>query len=117
MLPKIAKSFRFILLVLMGLISASNSFGQCIAAFPYNEDFEISNGNWTAGGNNNDWAWGTPTKATISSASSGSKCWISGNLSGNSYNGGQKSYVESPCFDFTNLNNPIINFSIFEIFQ
>jgi len=91
----------------------SDSFGQCISTFPYNENFENSNGNWTAGGANNDWAWGIPVKTTINSAASGSKCWISGNLSGNSYNGGEKSFVESPCFDFTSLINPIIKFSIF----
>jgi len=113
MFSKIAQSFKPILCVLIVFFFVSDSFGQCITTFPYIEDFETSNGNWTVGGNNSDWAWGTPTKGTISSASSGSKCWISGNLSGNSYNGGQKSYVESPCFDFTNLNNPIIKFSIF----
>lgn len=91
----------------------SDSFGQCISIFPYNENFENSNGNWTAGGTNSDWAWGTPIKTTINSAASGAKCWISGNLTGNSYNGGEKSFVESPCFDFTSLINPIIKFSIF----
>ena len=112
----LSKSFRVLKLLLqpiMVVIFSSNSFGQCVSSFPYNESFENSNGNWTAGGTNNDWEWGTPLKSTISSAAVGSKCWISGNLSGNSYNGGEKSYVESPCFDFTVLINPIIKFSIF----
>ncbi|MFN5345877.1 MAG: gliding motility-associated C-terminal domain-containing protein [Bacteroidota bacterium] len=102
----------FLMMILM-VAFLSDSFGQCISIFPYNENFENSNGNWTAGGTNSDWAWGTPVKTTINSASSGAKCWISGNLSGNSYNGGEKSFVESPCFDFTSLINPIIKFSIF----
>jgi len=104
---------RFLLIpaVVIGFINTS--FGQCVSTFPYNQSFENSNGNWTAGGANSDWAWGTPTKITINAAAAGSKCWISGNLSGNSYNGGEKSYVESPCFDFTSLVNPIIKFSLF----
>jgi gliding motility-associated-like protein len=110
---KISLSRRSFLMVLLIVTFFSDAYSQCISTFPYNQDFETSNGGWTIGGSNSDWAWGTPTKATINSASSGSKCWISGNLSGNSYNGGQKSYVESPCFDFTSLTNPIIKFSIF----
>jgi gliding motility-associated-like protein len=97
----------------MVVVFYSNSLAQCISTFPYNESFENSNGNWTVGGANSDWAWGTPTKTTINAAAAGSKCWISGNLSGNSYNGGEKSFVESPCFDFTSLTNPIIKFYIF----
>ncbi|MFM7015532.1 MAG: gliding motility-associated C-terminal domain-containing protein [Bacteroidota bacterium] len=102
-----------ILLVLCALLVNFNSMGQCVTTFPYNESFENSNGNWTTGGTNNDWAWGVPTKININSAAAGSKCWISGNLSGNAYNGGEKSWVESPCFDFTSLVNPIIKFSIY----
>ena len=86
---------------------------QCISAFPYHETFETSNGNWTSGGVANDWAWGTPTKATISGAGQGVKCWISGGLSNAAYSNGERSYVQSPCFDFTNLTHPYIQFKIF----
>jgi hypothetical protein len=37
------------------------SFTQCIVAissFPYNENFESSNGNWVEGGSSSDWVWG-----------------------------------------------------------
>jgi len=64
---------------------------QCtttIATYPYNEDFENSNGNWITGGNASDWAWGTPNKPVIKTAGSGSKCWINGGLSGSSYSNG-----------------------------
>ncbi|MBK6997040.1 MAG: hypothetical protein IPH31_19775 [Lewinellaceae bacterium] len=41
---------------------------QCvtpIATFPYQEDFEVSPGGWTSGGNGDDWAWGMPNKPTV----------------------------------------------------
>lgn len=100
-------------MIVMVVTFFADSFGQCISSYPYSEGFENSNGNWVSGGTNSDWAWGTPAKATINAAAAGTKCWISGNLSGNSYNGGEKSFVESPCFDFTTLTRPIIKFSIF----
>jgi gliding motility-associated-like protein len=112
-LTKLSVVVKSILLIVFTIAFNADSFCQCISTFPYNEDFENSNGSWTTGGTNSDWAWGAPTKTTINTASSGSKCWISGSLSGNSYNGGQKSFVESPCFDFTSLVNPIIKFSVF----
>jgi gliding motility-associated-like protein len=110
---KISLLGRSFLMTILLMTFISDSFGQCITTFPYNQDFENSDGGWTVGGTNSDWAWGAPVKSTINAASSGAKCWISGNLSGNSYNGGEKSYVESPCFDFTSMANPIIKFSIF----
>ena len=112
-LTKLSVVVKSILLTVFTIAFNADSFGQCISTFPYNEDFENSNGGWITGGTNSDWAWGAPAKTTINTASSGSKCWISGSLSGNSYNGGQKSFVESPCFDFTSVVNPIIKFSVF----
>ena len=92
------------------------SFSQCaitINSFPYHEDFESGNGNWVSGGILSDWAWGTPTKAIIQNAASGTKCWISGGLNGNFYNYNERSYIVSPCFDFTNLSNPLVKFKIY----
>ena len=86
---------------------------QCISTFPYHENFEITNGSWTSGGVSNDWAWGTPSKPVISSAGQGLKCWIVGGLTNSSYANGERSYVTSPCFDFTNLAHPYIEFKIF----
>ena len=34
--------------------------------------------NWVSGGIGNDWALGTPSKAFITSAGSGTKCWVTG---------------------------------------
>ncbi|MCB0531650.1 MAG: gliding motility-associated C-terminal domain-containing protein [Lewinellaceae bacterium] len=92
-----------------------NGFAQCgqtINTFPYFEDFESDPGGWITSGLNNDWAWGIPAKPTINTAGSGTRCWITGGLSGSFYNLGQRSYVESPCFDFTTLSHPYISFKI-----
>jgi hypothetical protein len=86
--------------------------GALISTFPYNENFEISQGGWVAGGNASDWAWGTPTKTVINGAGTGTRCWIVGGLTTAFYNLGQRSFVESPCFDFTNLPYPYIHFKI-----
>lgn len=89
---------------------------QCtstISSFPYSEGFETSNGNWNPGGTSSDWAWGTPSKNVITGAATGQKCWITGGLTGNFYNYSQRSYLLSPCFDFTSVPDPFISFSIF----
>ncbi len=86
--------------------------GTPIATFPYHEDFEASPGAWIAGGLNNDWAWGMPGKPSINMAGSGLNCWVTGGLTGSFYSLGQRSYVESPCFDFTQLPHPYIHFKI-----
>lgn len=90
--------------------------GQCgtiINSFPYNEDFEASKGNWFDGGISSDWAWGKPSKSIINAAANGQKCWITGGLSGNNYNLGEQAWLQSPCFDFSGLQHPYINFKVF----
>lgn len=84
-----------------------------VNVFPYAEDFELGAANWTTGGLNNDWILGTPSKPIISAAASGSNCWISGGLATSFYQYGERSWVESPCFDFSNLDYPVVSFQIF----
>jgi gliding motility-associated-like protein len=86
---------------------------QCIAVYPYHEDFELNNGGWISGGTANDWAWGSPAKAVISNAGNGAKCWISGGLAGNFYNLNERAYVVSPCFDFSLLAHPYVRFKTY----
>jgi gliding motility-associated-like protein len=104
-------------LFITGFIAGvNNSYGQCgtiISAFPYHEDFETSDGGWISGGTYNDWIWGTPSKPVISNAGSGSKCWITGGLVTSFYNYSERSFVQSPCFDFSALTNPHIILKIF----
>jgi gliding motility-associated-like protein len=90
---------------------------QCttpINIFPYTEGFEATNGGFTTGGTASDWAWGTPNKPVITGAANGStKCWIVGGLTGSAYNNGERSWLQSPCFDFTAVQHPYISFSVF----
>lgn len=102
-----------LLLLLFKLLISSFLYGQCVSTYPFVEDFEINNGNWTIGGVNSDWTWGAPSKARISAAGSGTNCWITGGLSSAVYNGGQRSWIESPCFDFTALQRPYVRFLVF----
>ena len=91
--------------VLFGCVGVQGQCGPLIGTFPYSEGFEASAA-WTSGGTGNDWAWGTPAHPLINSAGGGSKSWCVGGLTGSYYNSNERSYLESPCFDFTNLNTP-----------
>jgi hypothetical protein len=84
-----------------------------ITNFPYRETFETGAGGWTAGGTASDWTRGTPAKAVISAAGEGNNSWITGGLSNSSYNNGENSFLESPCFNFSSLVYPRISFRIF----
>jgi gliding motility-associated-like protein len=108
--------FKILITTLCFLFSADLVYSQCTAtinSFPYQESFESGTSNWVSGGINNDWAWGTPAKSVINSAGTGSKCWITGGLTASFYSFGERSWVESPCFDFTNLDRPYVSFQIF----
>src|SRR5688572_1086742 len=79
----------FIGLFTMAMIETRAQCGSPISSFPYTEEFESSSGGWTPGGFGNDWAWGTPAKAIINTAGGGTKCWITGGLTGNAYTNGE----------------------------
>ncbi|MCC6939864.1 MAG: PKD domain-containing protein [Flavobacteriales bacterium] len=97
------------------LLLAEGVHGQCLSTvntFPYQEGFEAAAA-WNAGGVLNDWAWGTPAHPTINSAGGGSKSWCVGGLTGAFYGFGEQSWLESPCFDFSTLQYPMVSFKIF----
>ena len=81
-----------------------------ISSFPHIEDFELSDGFWYTGGTNSSWAYGTPSSAKIKNAASGNKAWKT-NLAGN-YNDNEHSYLYSPCFDITGVDDPALSFSM-----
>jgi len=89
---------------------------QCtapISTFPYNENFELNNGNWTRSSATH-WDWGSIIpggKTIITAAGQGQKCWIVGGFSGANYSSGN-SYLTSPCFDFSSLVNPEISLKV-----
>ncbi len=109
-------AMRIYLLLFLGIaFYASRVSAQCsqtITTFPYHEDFEGSDGGWSAGGTGSDWTLGTPDKAVINSAGNGLTSWVTGGLTASFYNFGQRSSLESPCFDFTTLTRPYIYFKI-----
>jgi gliding motility-associated-like protein len=105
------------------VLSVLYTHAQCAApinTFPYVEDFETSAA-WTTAGAActplnlviNDWAWGHPQKNVINTAGSGNRCWIVGDTTGWLYAYGERSWVESPCFNFTAVQRPYIQFKIF----
>jgi hypothetical protein len=81
-----------------------------IENFPYLQDFENGNGYFYSEGTNDSWQYGTPHSPKIKYAASGSKIWKT-NLSGH-YNDNEFSYLYSPCFDISNLQNPTLSFSM-----
>jgi hypothetical protein len=78
-----------------------------INSFPYFQSFEANNGGWIPGGNLTSWELGTPAKSVISGAAHGTKAYTTGGLGNAPYNNNEKSFVLSPCMDFTNLPNPV----------
>jgi len=110
---------RLLLLILSGITPLFLQGQPCIDTFPYIEDFEASNGGWSSaaitsnGFGPNSWVWATPNNPVINSAASGTKCWILGTnafvlppLVPYAYAPNEYSAVISPCFDFSNLQNP-----------
>ncbi|MCC7504068.1 MAG: T9SS type A sorting domain-containing protein [Saprospiraceae bacterium] len=81
---------------------------------PYTQDFENWSGGWyvdTLDSNNPSWEFGTPDKPSMPSAASGVNAWVT-NLDG-AYNSNERSYINSPCFDFSDLTeDPAIEFSL-----
>lgn len=90
---------------------------------PYFENFESSNGFWVTHGrvdvnqvpnDSTSWKWQTPTSKNIP-ADQGN-VWVTNNndnpssSDSSSYNNNEKSYVESPCFDITALDKPMLSF-------
>ncbi|MCP4121036.1 MAG: T9SS type A sorting domain-containing protein [Bacteroidetes bacterium] len=81
-----------------------------ISTYPYTQSFETGS-DWTSGGINNTWAMGTPSKAVITGASDGVNAWVTGGLFAE-YSADEESFVEGPCFDFSNLQDPTITMDV-----
>ena len=82
-----------------------------ITTYPYTQSFE-NGSDWNAGGVNSSWELGTPAKSVITGASDGDNAWVTGGVSFESYNDDEESYVEGPCFDFSNLLDPYIEMDV-----
>ena len=77
--------------------------------FPYSQDFENVS-YWYSAGQNSSWEMGLPSAEQINHAASGENAWVT-NLYG-AHNTDELSWIESPLFDFSSLNNPVIELSI-----
>jgi len=75
-----------------------------ITEFPYFENFEEDGGFWYSerGGRGiSSWRWGEPFATFIDRAPNGQNAWVT-NLGGD-YNDREKSFLVSPCFDLSEL--------------
>lgn len=86
-----------------------------ITDFPYNEGFEENNGFWYVereGRGVASWAWGEPDNDLINRAPEGRNAWVT-NLTGD-YNNLEESYLVSPCFDLSDMeNDPLFTCQLF----
>ena len=119
MLLSFCKKYGLLLCFLAYIASAKAQCAGGITSFPYVEDFETSAA-WTSSGAPctplglviNDWRWGHPQKNVINSAGSGQRCWIVGDTVGWLYAYGERAWVQSPCFNFTSIQHPYMQFKI-----
>ena len=77
-----------------------------ITATDYDESFETGDGGWYSYGENSTMELAMPLNTLISEAADGDYAWVT-NADGYN-NSNEISYLESPCFDFTDMTNPKI---------
>jgi len=82
-------------------------------ALPYEQDFESGNDYWRVEGTNATFEYGMPVGSIIHTAASGVNAWIT-NLDGD-YADNEDSYLLGPCFDFSGINYPVFEFSLYNI--
>ena len=72
----------------------------------YFENFEKGKGGWIIGDTSSIWSFGLPAGNEIKSAASGQNAWFTANARDGS------SSIESPCYDLTAMNRPIIKLKL-----
>ncbi|MFO7790397.1 MAG: T9SS type A sorting domain-containing protein [Bacteroidales bacterium] len=83
---------------------------ETITTFPYNEGFESGSAGWVADGENSSMELGEPAGTIIDTASDGDYAWVT-NLDG-PHNSSELAHLVSPCFDFSDMVNPVIDADI-----
>ncbi len=76
-----------------------------ISTTVYINDFNATNGGFTASGSANDWEWGAPTAPPLNDCASPPNCWVT-RLAGNYSNGADETLL-SPSFNLAGLVPPI----------
>ena len=82
---------------------------------PYTENFENGYGYYLEHGDSSTWEHGMPQNTSIDTAYSGSYAWVTGKSS--NYKNNDSSYLETPCFDFSNMRHPIFEFQLWNIME
>lgn len=77
-------------------------------SIPFANNFDGAKVIWKSEGKNDTWQWGTPGGAIMDPVPSYPNVWAT-QLDGEYYSN-DSSWVTSPCFDFTNIDKPIIGF-------
>ncbi len=80
-----------------------------IDSFPYLTDFEDDGGYFTFYGRSPSWLHGTPSGQVIRRAASKQNDWQTGDKNYNRY---EYSFLQSPCFDVTQLTQPYLSFNM-----
>ena len=109
----IKKGLLLVWLIMGTVVSIAQPCTGTIATYPYAQGFETNDGGWIPGGTSSDWEWGIPTKPIITTAGTGTRCWVTGTLTGGAYNNSENSFLVSPCFNFSTLQYPEIRFKLF----
>ncbi len=74
---------------------------------PFDEEITF----WRPGGTSPSWEYGVPAGGKISSPATGVYAWVT-NLRGR-YNDNEYSYIESPCYDLSSADRPILQLQFF----
>jgi hypothetical protein len=80
-----------------------------VSNFPYFDDFETASF-WSRTGQNSSWQRTQPAGLALNSAFSGAAAWVTAPTG--LPQAFERSAIESPCFDFTNLIKPQLTFAI-----
>jgi hypothetical protein len=88
-------------------------FAAPTSTSPYVEDFNADDGNWAISGKNPSWEYGLPlAKQSISHPNN---VWIT--KQSGVYNVDEKSYLDGPCFNFSNLDRPMVSLKLWSATQ
>lgn len=85
-----------------------------ITSFPHSQQFkgDVAATGWFAEGTNSSWQYGVPAGNVINSpAVAGTNVWAT--RLGGSYQDNERSYVVSPCFDLSSIEQPMISMNLF----
>jgi hypothetical protein len=86
-----------------------------IYTLPYTTDFENATEYWHSQPGSYLWMSGSPVKSHIYGAYSGSRAWVT--VTDDVYPDGTISYVESPCFNFSDVSMPVFEMKYISQFQ